>query len=117
VRLEGFFPKNIAATRPGSRRPRSKICRGGGCAGALPFYNDDLEHFQFCCGAADVDTFVVHDACRRRHVGDLSMSLIYTCQLNQANSFDYLTQLQKHTEQLAAVPELWMPCNYRAALA
>jgi transposase len=50
-------------------------------------------------------------------VGDLFVSLIYTCQLNQANPFDYLTQLQQHTEQLAADPELWMPWNYRAALA
>jgi hypothetical protein len=45
------------------------------------------------------------------------MSLIYTCQLNQANPFDYLTQLQEHNDQLAANPELWMPWNYRAALA
>jgi transposase len=50
-------------------------------------------------------------------VGDLFMSLIYTCQLNQANPFDYLTQLQRHTDQLAANPELWMPWNYRPALA
>jgi transposase len=50
-------------------------------------------------------------------VGDLFMSLIYTCQLNEANPFDYLTQLQQHPDQLAASPELWMPWNYRAALA
>jgi transposase len=50
-------------------------------------------------------------------VGDLFMSLIYTCQLNQANPFDYLTELQRHPDQLAACPELWMPWNYRAALA
>jgi transposase len=50
-------------------------------------------------------------------VGDLFMSLIYTCQLNQANPFDYLTELQRHPDQLAANPELWMPWNYRAALA
>jgi transposase len=49
-------------------------------------------------------------------VGDLFMSLIYTCQLNQANPFDYLTQLQRHADQLAAGPQLWMPWNYRAAL-
>ncbi len=50
-------------------------------------------------------------------VGDLFMSLIYTCQLNQANPFDYLTHLQQHSDQVAANPELWMPWNYRAALA
>jgi transposase len=45
-------------------------------------------------------------------VGDLFMSLIYTCQLNEVNPFDYLTQLQRHAEQVAARPELWMPWNY-----
>jgi hypothetical protein len=50
-------------------------------------------------------------------VGDLFMSLIYTCQLNEANPFDYLTQLQLHSEQLATNPERWLPWNYRDALA
>jgi len=50
-------------------------------------------------------------------VGDLFMSLIYTCQLNNANPFDYLTQLQQHADQLATSPERWLPWNYRAALA
>ena len=50
-------------------------------------------------------------------VGDLFMSLIYTCQLNEANPFDYLTELQQHTEALAVCPERWMPWNYRDALA
>lgn len=45
-------------------------------------------------------------------VGDLFMSLIYSCQLNGANPFDYLTQLQRHAEQVAVRPELWMPWNY-----
>src|SRR5512135_130853 len=49
-------------------------------------------------------------------VGDLFMSLIYTCQLNQANPFDYLTELQRHADALAACPERWMPWNYRDAL-
>jgi len=49
-------------------------------------------------------------------VGDLFMSLIYTCQLNDVNPFDYLTQLQRHIDQLAASPERWMPWNYREAL-
>jgi len=50
-------------------------------------------------------------------VGDLFMSLIYTCQLNEANPFDYLTQLQRHADQLGVSPERWMPWNYRAAQA
>jgi hypothetical protein len=49
-------------------------------------------------------------------VGDLFMSLIYTCQLNRANPFDYLTQLQRHADPLATGPERWMPWNYRDAL-
>jgi transposase len=44
------------------------------------------------------------------------MSLIYTCQLNEANPFDYLTQLPRHADQVAASPALWMPWNYREAL-
>jgi len=44
------------------------------------------------------------------------MSLIHTCELNDANPFDYLTELQKHAEELAKNPTLWMPWNYRATL-
>jgi transposase len=49
-------------------------------------------------------------------VGDLFMSLIHTCQLCGANSFDYLTELQRHAEELAANPAEWMPWNYRETL-
>jgi len=50
------------------------------------------------------------------HVGDLFMSLIHTCQLNDVNPFDYLTELQRHAEELADQPENWMPWNYRNEL-
>ena len=50
-------------------------------------------------------------------VGDLFMSLIHTCQLCGANSFEYLTELQRHARELAASPAEWMPWNYRQALA
>jgi IS66 C-terminal element len=33
-------------------------------------------------------------------VGDLFMSLIRTCELNQVNPFDYLTELLRHPAQL-----------------
>ena len=46
-------------------------------------------------------------------VGDLFMSLIHTCELCGANSFDYLTELQRHPAELAARPAEWMPWNYR----
>jgi len=51
------------------------------------------------------------------HVGDLYMSLIHTCQLNGVNPFDYLTELQRHADELAASPRDWMPWNYRQTLA
>jgi hypothetical protein len=50
-------------------------------------------------------------------VGDLYMSLIHTCQLCDANSFDYLIELQRHSQELAACPAEWMPWNYRETLA
>ena len=50
-------------------------------------------------------------------VGDLFMSLIHTCELNGANPFDYLTELQWHTEELKRSPSEWMPWNYRETLA
>jgi hypothetical protein len=48
-------------------------------------------------------------------VGDLFMSLIYTCNLAGANPFDYLTKLQKHSSELADHPEKWLPWNYKTA--
>jgi transposase len=50
-------------------------------------------------------------------VGDLFMSLIHTCELNGANPFDYLTELQRHAEELKQNPSAWMPWNYRDTLA
>ncbi len=49
-------------------------------------------------------------------VGDLFMSLIYTCELNEVNPFDYLTRLQEHADEVATNPERWLPWNYRAAV-
>lgn len=50
-------------------------------------------------------------------VGDLFMSLIHTCELNGVNPFDYLTELQRHAEEMARNPAEWMPWNYRETLA
>jgi transposase len=49
-------------------------------------------------------------------VGDLFMSLIHSCDLNEINAFDYLTQLQKHAAELKKAPADWMPWNYRDTL-
>lgn len=50
-------------------------------------------------------------------MGDLFMSLIHTCELNDVNAFDYLTELLRHTEELKQNPSEWMPWNYRETLA
>jgi hypothetical protein len=49
-------------------------------------------------------------------VADLYMSLIHTAELHGANAFDYLTELQRHFEEVAVRPHEWMPWNYRATL-
>ena len=49
-------------------------------------------------------------------VGDLFMSLIHTCELADANPFDYLAELQRHTRELDTSPSEWMPWNYRETL-
>jgi transposase len=50
------------------------------------------------------------------HVGDLFMSVIHTCELNQINPFEYLTALHKHADELSDHPDNWMPWNYRDRL-
>ena len=54
---------------------------------------------------------------RGAQVGDLYMSLIHTCYHAQADPFDYLNQLQRHHERVAAAPADWLPWNYRRQLA
>ena len=49
-------------------------------------------------------------------VGDMFMSLIYTCELCDANAFDYLNQLQLHAADVIKAPAQWMPWNYCASL-
>ena len=61
-------------------------------------------------GPAPQERTVLQDA-ERAAVGDLFMSLIHTCELNGANPFDYLTELQRHAEELKRSPSEWMPWN------
>ncbi len=49
-------------------------------------------------------------------VGDMFMSLIHTCELNQINSFNYFTEIQKHAEAVALSPADWLPWNYQEML-
>ena len=54
-------------------------------------------------------------------MGDLFMSLIHTCELNGANPFDYLTELQRHARGAESerrrsgcpgtTARLWRGCN------
>ncbi len=53
---------------------------------------------------------------RGAQVGDIFMSLIYTCELNGANPFDYLNQLQRNVDQVVAEPNRWWPWNYAQAM-
>jgi len=50
-------------------------------------------------------------------VGDLFMSLIHTCELNDINPFGYLTALLRHAGRLKQNPSAWLPWNYREAVA
>jgi transposase len=58
-----------------------------------------------------------YKTCHGARVGDIFMSLIYTCELCGANPFDYLTALERHAEELSANPQNWMPWSYRQTLA
>jgi hypothetical protein len=44
-------------------------------------------------------------------------SLIHTCELEGANPFHYLTELQHHAEAAALNPTAWLPWTYQDALA
>jgi hypothetical protein len=57
-----------------------------------------------------------YKTCRGAHVGDIFMSLIYTCELCGTNPFDYLTELERHADRAASNPRNWMPWNYRETL-
>jgi len=58
-----------------------------------------------------------YKTCHGAHVGDIFMSLIYTCEFCEANPFDYLTELDRHAACTAANPQDWLPWNYRQTLA
>jgi hypothetical protein len=53
---------------------------------------------------------------RGAQIGDMYMSLIYTCELCDVSPFDYLTALHRNADRVGADPNNWLPWNYRAAL-
>jgi hypothetical protein len=50
------------------------------------------------------------------YIGDLFMSLIYTCNLCKVNPFEYLKILQQHSSELFRHPDKWMPWNYEKSI-
>ena len=51
------------------------------------------------------------------YIGDLFMSIIYTCNLADVNAFEYLNALEEHSAELFKNPQLWLPWNYHEQLA
>ena len=45
-------------------------------------------------------------------VGDLFMTLIHTCELNQVNAYDYLVALISNSGAVAKDPKSWLPWNF-----
>jgi hypothetical protein len=42
-------------------------------------------------------------------IGDIHMSLIHTCEINQVNPFEYLMALQQHAAEVQKSPTRWLP--------
>lgn len=47
-------------------------------------------------------------------VGDMFMSIIHTCTLNQTNPLDYLVTLLENSSAVLQNPSQWLPWNYKA---
>ena len=121
--LVPFFDEALAyAVFPGSFRAGTGF--GGAFGGGWLLEDGDavgrVTLFEFFAGAdlgAQVyRTILFFKSEKGAHAGDVFMSLIYTCELCGANSFDYLTELQRHANELASDPQNWMPWNYRETL-
>jgi len=53
---------------------------------------------------------------RGARVGDMYMSLIYTCELCSVSPFDYLTELHRNADRVADDPATWLPWNYQTSV-
>jgi hypothetical protein len=53
---------------------------------------------------------------RGAKVGDTYMTLLYTCDLNGHNGWDYLLAIAKHPDLASAQPKNWLPWTYEATL-
>ena len=52
----------------------------------------------------------------RDAAGDLFMSLIHTCELNNVNAFEYLVAVLRNHTATEKKPAAWMPWTYRETL-
>ncbi len=50
------------------------------------------------------------------YIGDMYMSLIHTCILNDVNPFNYLVELQRHSSEVFTNPDRWLPWNYQSTI-
>ena len=50
------------------------------------------------------------------YIGDLFMSLIHTCNLQQVNPFEYLVVLQEHSSEIFQTPSDWLPWTYERTI-
>ncbi len=50
---------------------------------------------------------------RGARIGDMYMSLIYTCEQCDVSPFEYLTELHRNADRVAKDPHSWLPWNYR----
>lgn len=50
-------------------------------------------------------------------IGDIFMSLIHTCRLNQVNPFRYLTTLYQYSREVLKNPHDWLPWNFEASVS
>lgn len=49
-------------------------------------------------------------------VGDIILSIIKTCDLNDENALDYMVAVQKNIDTIKQTPQNWMPWNYKQNL-
>jgi hypothetical protein len=50
-------------------------------------------------------------------LGDLFMSIFYTCQLNKINPLHYMNTVCEHHAEVVDNPERWLPWNYQQAVS
>ena len=112
----------IHSMRRSSSRAAPPAFTSPGARDALSRNTPKLEGFTILlanCLAHYLDSCIIRSDCEigaPAGVGDLFMSLIYTCAPHGANLFEYLTELQRHSAELCVRSAEWMPWNYRETL-